>query len=62
LTITHVNEGGVPDLTTNFTTATASVSVTTNGLDTYYNNTNYYVGAVKFDGATGPYITLTRKG
>ena len=62
LTLTHVNEGGVPDLSTNFTTATASVSVTTNGLDKYYNNTNYYVGAVKFDGATGPYKTLTRKG
>jgi hypothetical protein len=62
LTITHINEGGVPDITTNFVAATASVSVTTNGLDKYYNNTNYYVGAVKFDGATGPYTTLTRKG
>jgi hypothetical protein len=62
LTITHINEGGVPDITTNFVAATASVSVTTNGLDKYYNDTNYYVGAVKFDGAAYPYTTLTRKG
>jgi hypothetical protein len=62
LTIQHLNEGGVPDITSNFASTTASVSVTTNGLDKYYNNTNYYVGAVKFDGAKHPYTTLTRKG
>jgi hypothetical protein len=62
LTITHVNEGGVPDIATNFTAATASVSVTTNGLDKYYNETGWYTGAVKFDGAAYPYTTLTRKG
>lgn len=62
LTISHVNEGGVPDISTIFTAATASVSVTTQGLDKYYNESNYYVGAVKFDGSKEPYTTLARKG
>lgn len=62
LTITHVNKGGVPNINTTFANTTASVSVTTNGLDKYYNNTGYYQNAVKFDGAVHPYTTLTRKG
>jgi len=62
LTLTHVNEGGVPDISTIFTSATASVSVTTQGLDKYYNESGNYAGAVKFDGAAYPYTTLTRKG
>lgn len=62
LTITHINEGGAPDISSVFTTTTASVSVTTQGLDKYYNSTGYYTGAVKFDGAKEPYTTLARKG
>jgi hypothetical protein len=62
LTLTHVNEGGVPDISTIFTSATASVSVTTQGLDKYYNESGYYTGAVLFDGAQDPYTTLARKG
>lgn len=62
LTITHINEGGVPDIGTIFTSTTASVSVTTQGLDKYYNSTNNYTGAVLFDGAQDPYTTLARKG
>jgi hypothetical protein len=62
LTLTHVNEGGVPDITTNLVTATASVSVVTQGNDKFYNETGYYTGAVLFDGAVEPYTTLARKG
>ena len=62
LTITHINRGGVPDISTTFVSTTASVSVTTNGLDKYYNESGYYNGAVTFDGAAFPYTTLTRKG
>lgn len=62
LTITHVNEGGVPDITATFSATTASVSVTTNGLDKYYNESGWYDGAGLFDGAAFPYTTLTRKG
>lgn len=62
LTITHVNKGGVPNISTTFISTTASVSVTTNGLDKYYNESGNYTDAVKFDGAVHPYTTLTRKG
>jgi hypothetical protein len=62
LTITHVHEGGVPDISTTFTSTTASVSVITNGLDSYYNSTNTYNYAPLIDGAMSPYTTLTRKG
>lgn len=61
LTLTHVNKGGVPDITSNFAVATASVSVVTQGNDKYYNETGY-TGAALFDGATEPYTTLARKG
>lgn len=62
LSIAHVNEGGVPSLSTTFTSTTASVSVTTNGLDSYYSSTNTYDYATFIDGAVLPYTTLTRKG
>jgi hypothetical protein len=62
LTITHVNKGGVPNIITNFTSTTASVSVTTNGLDKFYNPSNWYSDSIKFDGSTDPYTSLIRKG
>jgi hypothetical protein len=62
LTVTHQNEGGVPDITTNLLSVTASVSVVTQGLDKYYNSTNWYDGARKFDGSNQPYQTLIRRG
>ena len=62
LTITHINEGGVPDIGTNFAATTASVSVTTQGLDKYYDESGKYNGAVLFDGSKEPYTTLARKG
>lgn len=62
LTISHTNEGGVPDITTTFSSTTGSVSVVTNGLDKFYNSTGWYTDAVKFDGAAAPYTSLTRKG
>jgi hypothetical protein len=62
MTITHVNEGGVPNLVTNFNSTTASVAVTTNGLDAFANVTNTYDYATLVDGAASPYITLIRKG
>jgi hypothetical protein len=61
LTITNVNAAGVRDISTNFSSATASVSVTTQGLDKYYNSTGYYTGAVTFDGSQLPYTSLTRR-
>jgi hypothetical protein len=62
LTVTHVNEGGVPGMSTTLTSATASVAVITAGTDRYYNNTNYYDGATLFNGSQSPYTTLTRRG
>jgi hypothetical protein len=62
LTITHVNEGGVPGMATSLTSTTASVAVVTAGTDRYYNSTNYYDGATLFNGAQSPYTTLTRRG
>jgi hypothetical protein len=63
LTITHVNEGGVPSLRTTFASTTASVSVTTQGTDKLYdgndlNNSNNII----VDGALDPYNSLIRKG
>jgi len=62
ITILHKNKGGVPDIATNITSGTGSVSVVTQGLDKYYNSTNWYDGAVKFDGSRSPYTSLIRKG
>lgn len=61
LTITHVNEGGTPGISTNFASTTASVSTTTNGLDRYWGTTSTMPGPT-FDGAISPYTTLARKG
>lgn len=61
LTITHVNKGGTPGISTNFASTTASVSTTTNGLDRYWGTTSTMPGPT-FDGAISPYTTLARKG
>jgi hypothetical protein len=62
LSITAVNEGGVPDINTTFTSATASVSVTTNGTDKFYDPSGYYRDNRIIDGAIAPYNALPRKG
>jgi hypothetical protein len=62
LTIEHDNEGGVPDPYTNFISATASITVTTNGTDKIYDETGTYYDTILVDGAVYPYTSLTRKG
>ena len=61
LTITHINKGGVPNISANFASTTASVSVTTNGLDRYWGTTATMPG-ITFDGTISPYTSLARKG
>jgi len=61
LTITHVNEGGAPGISTTFASTTASVSTTTNGLDRYWGTTSTMPGPT-FDGTISPYTTLARRG
>jgi len=63
LSIAHVNEGGVPDLTTTFTSTTASVSITTRGTDKLYDGNDLTnPNNIIVDGALSTYISLIRKG
>ena len=63
LSIAHVNKGGVPSLSTTFTSTTASVSVTTQGTDKLYDGNDLInPNNIIVDGALLPYTSLIRKG
>ena len=63
LSIAHVNKGGVPSLSTTFTSTTASVSVTTQGTDKLYDGNDLTnPNNIIVDGALLPYTSLIRKG
>lgn len=53
--------GGVPQIQTNFTAATASVTTITQGTDKIWNPTNYYNGASTFNGSVAPYTMMPRR-
>ena len=61
LTLTHVNKGGIGASTTTFASGTASISVSTNGLDRYRGTTTSAPG-ILFDGGVYPFTTFARRG
>lgn len=61
MTFTNLYAGGVPEIQTNFTAATASVATTIQGTDKIWNPTNYYNGASTFNGSIAPYNMMPRR-
>ena len=61
LSFTHLNKGGVPSMLSTVPAISASVSVTTVGLDRYWGTSASSPGTT-FDGAIPPYTTYARRG
>jgi hypothetical protein len=55
LTVTNIYPASTDDHTTNFSSATASITLVQQGLDTFRHNTS-----IQFNGRTGPYNTYPR--
>lgn len=61
LSFTHLNKGGVPSMLSTVPAISASVSVTTVGLDRYWGTSASSPGTT-FDGSIPPYTTYARRG